>query len=82
VLLIGAPTGKHNDWEEALKLQRSCEPVIERMKQLAGHGLMLMMVLFDFLLRRITPLQLRARSVWLYTRESYTTRLECGRRSE
>jgi hypothetical protein len=35
-----------------------------------------MMVLFDFLLRRITPLQLRACSAWLYTGEGDAMLLE------
>jgi hypothetical protein len=38
-----------------------------------------MMVLFDFLLKRNTPLQHRAHPVWLYTGENDTTWLEHSR---
>jgi hypothetical protein len=41
-----------------------------------------MMVLFDFLLKRIAPLQLCTRSAWLYTGVNDTTRLERGHRSD
>jgi hypothetical protein len=47
--------------------------MMERIKNLAGHGLTSMMVLFNFLSRHITPLQLRAHPTWLYTRETDTT---------
>jgi hypothetical protein len=37
-----------------------------------------MIVLFDFLSRRIAPLQLRSRPACMYTGENSATRLECG----
>jgi hypothetical protein len=49
---------------------------------MAGQGLMSMIVLFDFLSKRIEPLQLRARPAWLYTGENDNTRLERGRGSD
>jgi hypothetical protein len=61
VLPTESLTAKRIDWEEALKLHRAYEPVIERIKHLTSHGLTAMMVLHDFQLRRITPLQDRAR---------------------
>jgi hypothetical protein len=82
VLPSESPTGRCNDWEEVLKLHRAYEPMIERIKHLTSHGLTSIMVLHDFLLRHIAPLQDHARSTWLYTRESDTTWLECGRESD
>jgi hypothetical protein len=41
-----------------------------------------MIVLFDFLSKRIAPLQLRVRPAWLYTGENDTTRLERGQGSD
>jgi hypothetical protein len=53
-------------------------PVIERIKHLMSHGLSVMMVLHDFLSRRIAPLQDRTRPAWMYTGEGDATGLECG----
>jgi hypothetical protein len=47
---------KRINWEEALKLHRTYEPMIERIKHLMNHGLTTMMVLHDFLSIRIAPL--------------------------
>jgi hypothetical protein len=55
--------------------------VIERIKLLMSHDLMVMMVLHDFLSRRIAPLQECAHPAWLYTAEGNTTWLEHGRNS-
>jgi hypothetical protein len=52
------------------------EPVIERIRCLAGHGLSSMMVLSDFLSRCITPLQSCIRLAWQFIGEGNTTRLE------
>jgi hypothetical protein len=52
--------------------------VIERIKHLTSRGLSVMMVLHDFLLRRIAPLQDRAHPAWLYIGEGDTTRLDHG----
>jgi hypothetical protein len=61
VLPTGALTGNQDHWEELPRLQSAFEPVIERIRFLAGHGLSLMIVLSDFLSRRIAPLQSRVR---------------------
>jgi hypothetical protein len=53
--------------------------VVARIWFLAKKGLTSMMVLFDFLSKRIIPLQLRVRLAWLYTGENDTTWLERGR---
>jgi hypothetical protein len=43
------------------------DPVLNRIKKLARGGLTSMMVLGDFLKRRITPLQQRSRMAYMYT---------------
>jgi hypothetical protein len=73
VLLTESPTAKHSEWEETLKLHRAYEPMIERIKHLTSHGLMMMMVLHDFLSRLIAPLQDSACPAWLYPGEGDTT---------
>jgi hypothetical protein len=77
-----SPMAKHSDWEEAPKLHGDYEPVIERIKFLASHGLTTMMVLHDFLLRCITPFQDNAHPGWLYIGEGDTTWLERGHDSD
>jgi hypothetical protein len=49
---------------------------------LAENGLTLMMVLFDFLSKRVTPLQLRPCPAWMYTGENDAMRPECGSGSD
>jgi hypothetical protein len=51
-------------------------PVIEGIKHLMSHGLSVMMVLHDFLSRRIAFVQDRAHPTWMYTEEGDTTQLE------
>jgi hypothetical protein len=55
--------------------------MVERIRFLAGHDLSSIMVLSNFLLRRITPFQSRVCPTWLYTGEGDATRLECGQGS-
>jgi hypothetical protein len=56
VLPTESPTAKRINWEEAPKLHRTYEPMIERIKHLMNHGLTTMMVLHDFLSIRIASL--------------------------
>jgi hypothetical protein len=67
VLPTGAPTGNKDLWEDLLQWQATFKPMVERIRFLAGHGLSSMMVLPNFLLRRIAPLQARVRPAWQYT---------------
>jgi hypothetical protein len=53
-LPTSAPTSKSDLWEKVPDLQRVYDPVLKRIKFLAGKGLTSMMVLFDFMSRRIT----------------------------
>jgi hypothetical protein len=55
-LPTSAPTGKSDLWEKVPNLQRVYDPMLKRIKFLVGKGLTSMMVLFDFLSRRIAPL--------------------------
>jgi hypothetical protein len=71
-----SPMAKKVAWEETQRLHVAYRPVIERVKHLMCHGLSAMMVLHDFLSRRIAPLQDHAHSAWMYTGEGDTTRLE------
>jgi hypothetical protein len=71
-----ASMGRRSDWEKVLDLQQAYNPVLERIQFLAEKGLTSLMVMRDFLSKRITPLQERARTAWLYTRENDATRLE------
>jgi hypothetical protein len=76
VLPTEAPTGKRDSWVEVPRLSVPFTPVVEQIKLLVGRDLTSMMVLFDFLSRRIAPLQMRVRPAWQYTEESDTTQLE------
>jgi hypothetical protein len=68
-----SPTAKRSDWEEAPMLHRAYELMIKRIKLLMSHGLTMMLVLHDILMRRILPLQDCASSTWLYTGEGDTS---------
>jgi hypothetical protein len=52
--------------------------VLGRIRILAMSGLTSMMVLHDYVLKRIAPLQERTRLAWLYTGVNDVTRLEHG----
>jgi hypothetical protein len=56
VLPIEPLTAKKTASEETLRLHVAFGPVIERIKHLTSLGLLVMMVLHDFLSRRIAPL--------------------------
>jgi hypothetical protein len=78
VLLSGASTGKRGDWVRVPTLQRAYKPMVKRIQLLMNQRLTSMMVLFNFLSKRITPLQVHARPAWLYTGVNDTTLLECS----
>jgi hypothetical protein len=81
-LLTESPMAKRSDWEETPKLHMAYGPVIKRIKHLTSHGLSVMMVLHDFLLRHIAPLQDSARMAWMYVGEGDTTGLVHGHNSD
>jgi hypothetical protein len=60
-LPTAAPMGSRFDWEKVPDLQQTYNPMVKRIQFLAEDGLTSMMVLFNFLSKRIAPLQHRAR---------------------
>jgi hypothetical protein len=81
-LSTAAPTGYRSGWENVPNLQSAYRPVLKRIQFVAEKGLTSMIVLFDFLSKRIAPLQHRACSTWMYIGENDTTRLERDRGSD
>jgi hypothetical protein len=78
MLLTAVPTVPHVNWEQDPSLDPIFNPVLGRIRILTGGGLTSMMVLHDYVLKRITPLQERTHLVWLYTKVNDVRRLECG----
>jgi hypothetical protein len=76
------PMGSRNSWEKVSNLQSANHPMLKRIQFLAQMGLTSLMVLFDFLSKRITPLRHRAHPAWMYTGENKTTQLERGHGSD
>jgi hypothetical protein len=81
VISTESPTTKNVAWEETPKLHVAYGPVIERIKHLTSHGLSAMIVLHDFLSRRIAHVQDHARPTCMYTGEGETMWLERDRDS-
>jgi hypothetical protein len=81
-LLDNASMGKHGDSEKVPNLQQAYNLVIKRIQLLASQGLTSMMVLLDFLLKRIAHLQHRACLAWLHTEDNDTVQLEHGHSSD
>jgi hypothetical protein len=73
-----ALTAPRVDWEQDPSLEPVFNPVLGRIQNLAESGLTSMMVLHDYVLKHIAPLQERTRPAWLYTRVNDVTRLEHG----
>jgi hypothetical protein len=63
----GAPQSDRNTWKVRPTIPAELDPVLNRIKKLARSGLTSMMVLGDFLKRRIAPLQQRTRMAYVYT---------------
>jgi hypothetical protein len=66
------------DWEQDPYLEPIFNPVLGRIRILAESGLTSMMVLHDYVLKHVTPLQERTRPAWLHNRVNDVTQLECG----
>ncbi len=67
-LPVDASTLDHTEWVTDPGLESGFDPVLDRIQYLAESGLTSLMVLHDFLSRRLTPLQDRAtRPAWMYT---------------
>jgi hypothetical protein len=77
-LPTAAPMAPRVDWEQDPGLEPAYNPVLGRIQILAESGLTPMMVLHDYVSKRIVPLQERNRPAWLYTGVNNVTRLERG----
>jgi hypothetical protein len=61
------PQSDRGTWKARPTIPVELDPVLSRIKKLARSGLTSMMVLGDFLKRRIAPLQQRSRMAYVYT---------------
>jgi hypothetical protein len=59
-------------------LESGFNPVLEQIQLLAQNGLTSLMVLHDYLSKRIAPLQAHTRPAWVFTGVNDTTWLEHG----
>jgi hypothetical protein len=67
------------EWGKDPGLESGFDPMLDRIQYLAESGLTSLMVLHDFLSRRLAPLQDRAtRPAWMYTGVNDIMRLERG----
>jgi hypothetical protein len=62
-----APQSDRSTWKARPTIPAELDPILDRIKKLARSGLTSMMVLGDFLKRRITPLQQRSWMAYVYT---------------
>jgi hypothetical protein len=79
VIPAAAPTLDRAEWGKDPGLESRFDPVLDRIQYLAESGLTSLMVLHDFLSRRLAPLQDRATCpAWMYTGVNDIMRLERG----
>jgi hypothetical protein len=79
VIPAAAPTLDRAEWGKDPGLESGFDPMLDRIQYLAESGLTSLMVLHDFLSRRLAPLQDRAtRPAWMYTGVNDIMRLERG----
>jgi hypothetical protein len=79
VIPAAALTLNRAEWGKDLGLESGFDPMLDRIQYLAERGLTSLMVLHDFLLRRLAPLQDRVtRPAWMYTGVNDIMRLERG----
>jgi hypothetical protein len=72
------PLSDRSTWKAKLSLPEGLDPILNRVKTLAKGGLTSMMVLGDFLRRRIAPLQQRSRMACMYTGSNDCCRIARG----
>jgi hypothetical protein len=82
LVLLTATLCNRSHWEKVPDLQSEYCPVKRSIQFLAEKGLTSMMVLHDFMSKRIDPLLDRSHLAWMYTGLNDTTRLEHGDRSD
>jgi hypothetical protein len=79
VIPAAAPTLDRAEWGKDPGLESGFDPVLDRIQYLAKSGLTSLMILHDFLSRRLAPLQDQAtRPAWMYTGVNDIMRLERG----
>jgi hypothetical protein len=76
------PLSDRSTWKAKASLPAKIGPVLNRVKELVRGGLMSMMVLGDFLRRRIAPLQQRSRMACMYTGSNNCCRIARGPSSD
>jgi hypothetical protein len=78
-LPVGGSTLDHTEWGKDPGLEPGFDPVLDRIQYLAENGLTSLMVLHDFLSKRLAPLQDRShRPAWMYTGVNDIMRLDRG----
>jgi hypothetical protein len=79
VIPAAAPTLDRAEWGKDPGLESGFDPMLDRIQYLVESGLTSLMVLHDFLSRRLAPLQDRVmRPAWMYTGVNDIMRLEHG----
>jgi hypothetical protein len=76
------PQSDRSTWKAKPTMPKELGPVLDRVKNLQRSGLTSMMVLGDFLKRRITPLQQRSRMAYMYTGLNDCCRIAHGPRAD
>jgi hypothetical protein len=75
----GGPTLDHIEWGKDPDLEQGFDPVLDQTQYLAENGVTSLMVLHDFLSKRLAPLQDRShRPAWMYTGVNDIMRLDHG----
>jgi hypothetical protein len=78
-LPVGGPTLDRTEWGKDPGLEPGFNPVLDQIQYLAKNGLTSLMVLHNFLSKRLTPLQDRShRPAWMYTGVNDIMRLDRG----
>jgi hypothetical protein len=78
-LPVGGPTLDRTEWGKDPGLEPGFDPMLDRIQYLAENGLTSLMVLHDFLSKRLTRLQDRShRTAWMYTGVNDIMRLDRG----
>jgi hypothetical protein len=81
-LPVGSPTLDRTEWGKDPGLESGFDPMLDRIHYLSENGLTLLMVLHDFLSKRLAPLQdWSHRPTWMYTGVDDIMRLDRGPRS-
>jgi hypothetical protein len=76
------PQSDRSTWKAKPTIPKELDPVLYRVKNLQRSGLTSLMVLGDFLKRRIAPLQQRSRMAYMYTGLNDCSRIMRGPGSE